>query len=98
MTAIASGSGYVAVSRRPLDLEDYVDVARCHFAWIIGPVFAGLVISIVVAFSLANSYRSEAVMQITPAQISQDLVKTTTNQLLTDRIIQMEGDILSRTS
>ncbi|MDQ1473789.1 MAG: protein tyrosine kinase modulator [Bryobacterales bacterium] len=37
-------------------------------------------------------------MQITPAQISEDLVKTTGNQLLTDRIIQMEGDILSRRS
>src|SRR4051812_14756101 len=98
MTAIASGSGYIAVSRRPLDLEDYVDVARRHLGWIVGPVFAGLVISTVIAFSLPNSYRSEAVMQITPAQISEDLVKTTGNQLLTDRIIQMEGDILSRRS
>jgi uncharacterized protein involved in exopolysaccharide biosynthesis len=98
MTAIASGSGYVAISRRPLDLEDYVDVARRHAGWIIGPVFAGLVISVVIAYSLPNSYRSEAVMQITPAQISEDLIKTTGNQLLTDRIIQMEGDILSRTS
>jgi succinoglycan biosynthesis transport protein ExoP len=98
MTATASGSGYIAISRRPLDLEDYVDVARRHVAWIVGPVFLGLVISICIAFSLPNSYRSEAVMQITPAQISEDLVKTTGNQLLTDRIIQMEGDILSRTS
>jgi succinoglycan biosynthesis transport protein ExoP len=94
----ATGSGYIAISRRALDLEDYIDVARRHIAWIVGPLFAGLVLSIVIAFLLPNSYRSEAVMQITPAQISEDLVKTTGNQLLTDRIIQMEGDILSRTS
>lgn len=97
MTATAS-TGYIAVSRRPLDLEDYIDVARRHIAWILGPMFFGLVVSIVVAFVLPNTYKSEATMQITPAQISEDLVKTTGNQLLTDRIIQMESTILSRTS
>lgn len=98
MTAAASGTGYIAISRRPLDLEDYIDVARRHVAWIVGPLFMGLVVSIAVAFLLPNVYRSEAVIQITPAQISEDLVKNTGNQLLTDRIIQMEGAILSRTS
>src|SRR5947207_1088636 len=94
----ATASGYIAISRRPLDLEDYVDVARGHVAWIAGPLFLGLVLSISVAFLLPNTYRSEATMQITPAQISEELVKTTGNQLLTDRINQMEGNILSRTS
>ena len=55
-------------------------------------------LSIAIAFLLPNVYKSEAVIQITPAQISEDLVKNTGNQLLTDRIIQMEGAILSRTS
>ena len=59
MTATAS-SGYVAISRRTLDLEDYIDVARRHAAWILGPVFAGLVISTVVAFLVPNTYVSEA--------------------------------------
>jgi len=98
MTAIAPGAGYTAISRRPLDLEDYVDVARRHISWIVGPLLFGLVVSIVVAFLLPNVYRSEALIQITPAQISEDLIKNTGNQLLTDRIIQMEGVILSRTS
>jgi succinoglycan biosynthesis transport protein ExoP len=98
MTATSSGSGYIAISRRPLDLEDYIDVARRHIAWIVGPLFMGLVVSIVVAFLLPNVYKSTAVIQITPAQISEDLVKNTGSQLLTDRIIQMEGAILSRTS
>jgi succinoglycan biosynthesis transport protein ExoP len=98
MTAIASGSGYIAISRRPLDLEDYIDVARRHIAWIVGPLYLGLVVSIAVAFMLPNVYRSTAVIQITPAQISEDLVKSTGNQMLTERFIQMEGAILSRTS
>ena len=69
MTATA-GSGYIAISRRALDLEDYIDVARRHVGWIVGPLYAGLVLSIAIAFLLPNVYKSEAVIQITPAQIS----------------------------
>ena len=95
---MTGAQGYVAISRRPLDLEDYVDVARRHMAWIIGPLFAGTVTGIVVAYLLPNTYVSKAVMQIVPAQISEKLVPTTINQQLTERIMQMEGNILSRTS
>jgi succinoglycan biosynthesis transport protein ExoP len=94
----AAPSNFVTVSRRTLDLEDYVDVARRHVGWIVGPLLAGIVISIVVAFVLPNVYVSTAEMQITPAQISETIVKTTTNQQLNERIIQMENEILSRTS
>ena len=91
-------TGYVPISRRALDLEDYIDIARRHIAWIAGPTAFGLVVAIVVAFLLPNTYRSEATMQITPAQISEALVPTTINQQLTERVIQMETEILSRQS
>ena len=94
----SAASGYVAISRRSLDFEDYIDVARRHVTWIVGPMLAGIVISVVVAFALPNVYISEAEMQITPAQISENIVQTTSNQQLNERIIQMEQDILSRTS
>jgi succinoglycan biosynthesis transport protein ExoP len=97
MTATAS-QGYVAISRRTLDLEDYIDVARRHVVWILGPVFAGLVISVVVAFLVQNTYISQATLQITPKQVSESIVKTTINQELTERIGQMQQEILSRTS
>jgi uncharacterized protein involved in exopolysaccharide biosynthesis len=90
--------GYTAISRRALDLEDYIDVARRHVAWIAGPLFAGAVISLCVAFFLKNIYESQAVMQITPAQISEELVRSTVNQQLNDRIVQMQSTIMSRTS
>jgi polysaccharide biosynthesis transport protein len=79
-------------------MEDYIDVARRHIVWILGPMFAGIVVSIVVAFVQSNIYVSQAQMQITPAQISESIVKTTNNQLLTERILTMENEILSRTS
>jgi succinoglycan biosynthesis transport protein ExoP len=95
---VSSTTNYVAISRRTLDLEDYIDVARRHVSWIVGPMLAGIVIAIVVAFALPNVYISQAEMQITPAQISENIVKTTINQQLTERIMQMENEILSRTS
>lgn len=97
MTATAS-TGYLTISRRTLDLEDYIDVARRHAAWILGPVFAGLVISTVVAFMVQNTYVSEATLEITPKQISDSIVKTTTNNELSQRISEMQQEILSRTS
>ncbi len=65
--------------------------------WIIGPVFAGLVISTVVAFLVQNIYVSKATLEITPKQISENIVKTTISQELTERINLMQQEILSRT-
>src|SRR3569832_950174 len=97
MTA-SPATSYVAISRRPLDLEDYIDVARRHVSWIMGPMLAGTVLATVIAFMLPNVYVSQAEMQITPAQISESIVQTTINQQLNERIMQMENEILSRTS
>ena len=35
-----------SVPRRALDVEDYIDIARRHKAWILGPLFAALVVSV----------------------------------------------------
>ena len=40
------------VVRRPLDIEDYIDIARRHRGWILGPTFAALVLSVVGALIL----------------------------------------------
>ncbi len=95
---MATPSNYVAIARRTLDMEDYIDVARRHIGWIVGPTFAGAVIGTVVAFTMQNVYVSKAVMRITPSQISENIVASTVNQRLTERIQQMQQVILSRTS
>ena len=84
-----------SITRRTLDVEDYVDIARRHVAWIIGPAFFGLVASICVAFVLPNTYTSRATMQITPAQVSEQMVQSTISNSLNQRIQQMETSILS---
>lgn len=95
---MAGSSNYVTVSRRPPDIEDYIDMVRRYRSWIVGPMFAGLVISVVVAFLWQNTYVSTAVMQITPQQISSRLVPSDYTTQMQDRLTQMEQDILSRNS
>jgi polysaccharide chain length determinant protein (PEP-CTERM system associated) len=89
---------YVTVSRRPPDIEDYIDMLRRYRSWLVGPTFAGLVVAVVVAFMLPNTYVSTAVMRITPPQISERLVPTVVNMQMAQRLSQMQQQILSRSS
>jgi succinoglycan biosynthesis transport protein ExoP len=90
--------GYVSVSRRPPDVEDYIDIVRRYRSWIIGPLFAGLVLSVVVAFLWPDTYVSSAVMRITPQQIPDRLVPSNLNLQMGDRLVQMQQEIESRGS
>src|SRR6476620_5616914 len=90
--------GYVSVSRRPPDVEDYIDIIRRYRSWIVGPLFAGLVVSVVVAFLWPDTFVSSAVMRITPQQIPDRLVPSNVNVQMSERLNQMQQEILSRGS
>src|SRR5215467_13751475 len=66
----------LAASRRPLDVEDYIDILRRHKGWILGPIFAALVVSVVVAFLWPDTYVSTAVIRVVPPQVPENLVAT----------------------
>ncbi|MGH9583038.1 MAG: GumC family protein, partial [Bryobacteraceae bacterium] len=86
----------LSVPRRAMDFEDYVDILRRNVAWIIGPIFLGLVVSTVVAYSMQDTYVSSALLRIVPQQISQKLVQNVTGQELSDHIAAMAQMIKSR--
>lgn len=92
---MASPQNFVSISRRPPDVEDYVDMFRRYRSWIIGPTFGGLVLAVVVAFLWPDTYLSKATMQITPPQVPERLVSSLTTQTLTDRLQAMQTAILS---
>jgi succinoglycan biosynthesis transport protein ExoP len=94
----ASSQGYVSVTRRPPDVEDYIDMLRRYRSWIIGPTFAGLVVSVVVAFLWPNTYISSAVMRITPQQVPERLVPSNVNSQISERLSAMQQEITSRSS
>ena len=87
---------YVSVSRRPPDIEDYIDMLRRYRSWIIGPMFAGLVISVVVAFIWPDTYVATATLRITPQQVPATLVPTGVETAIGQRLDQLEQQILSR--
>ena len=87
-----------SVTRRALDFEDYVDVLRRNIRWIIAPIFAGLVVSTVVAFLLQDTYVSHALIRLVPQQISGELVQNASAQDMTDRISGLQQLIVSRTT
>ncbi|MGA2591621.1 MAG: hypothetical protein ABSH32_17010 [Bryobacteraceae bacterium] len=90
--------GYVSVSRRPPDVEDYIDILRRYRSWIVGPTFAGLVIAVVVAFLWPDTFVSTAVMRITPPQVPERLVPSNISTQMSERISAMQQQIESRTS
>lgn len=93
---MALPQSYVTVSRRPPDVEDYIDMLRRYRSWIVGPMFAGLVISTVTAFLWPDTYTSTAVLRITPQRVSERLVPAEFTTQMTQRLNEMEQEILSR--
>jgi uncharacterized protein involved in exopolysaccharide biosynthesis len=90
--------GYVSVSRRPPDIEDYIEILRRYRSWIIGPAFSGLVIAVVVAFLWPDTFVSTAVMRISPQQVPQSLVPSNISTQLAQRLTAMQQEVQSRTS
>jgi uncharacterized protein involved in exopolysaccharide biosynthesis len=88
----------IAVPRRPYDFEDYIDIVRRNFRWIIAPAFVGLVISVVIAYSQPDVFVSTATIRVTPQQISPELIKNVTSQDVADRINAMALVIYSRSN
>lgn len=83
-------------SRRPLEIDDYIDIIRRHKAWILGPAFAGLVIAVVVAFLWPDTYVSYAVLKVEPQKVPEKYVQSNVNMEMAARIASMAETIRSR--
>src|SRR5713226_5593338 len=87
---------YGSTARRPLDVEDYIDIIRRHKAWILGPAFCSLVLSVVVAFLWPDTYISSAVIRVVPSQVPESYVPTNVNMHLAALPHSTHQTILSR--
>ena len=86
------------IARRPMDMEDYVDILRRHKSWILAPLFAGLVIATVVACLWPDTYVSASIIRITPPQVPERFVQSALNQMLNERISSISQQVLSRST
>jgi uncharacterized protein involved in exopolysaccharide biosynthesis len=93
---MAAPQNFVSVSRRPPDVEDYIDILRRYRSWVIGPGFAGLVLSVVAAYYLPDVYQCSASMQIRPSAVSSDLVPSVNAGHMLQRLEQVQTTILGR--
>ena len=85
-----------SVPRRALDIEDYIDILRRHKGWIFGPFLFTLVATVVGVYLYPDSYTSQGVIKIVPQQVAQNMVQSTINSDMTDRIFAMAQSIESR--
>jgi len=86
----------LSTARRPLDIEDYIDILRRHKGWIFGPIFASLVISVVVAFLWPDTYVSRATIRVVPPQVPESLVPNNVNMDIQGRVNSLAQTILNR--
>ena len=94
---MGAAQNYIGVSRRPPDIEDYIDMARRYRSWIVAPMFVGLVASVVLGFLQPDTFVSYAVMRITPQQVPEKLIPSVMNtSQLAERVSQLTTEILSR--
>lgn len=82
--------------RRQLDLEDYIKILRRNRAWILGPLFAALVISVAAAFLWPDTYISVATIRVAPPQVPESFVPANTNQDVQGRVNALMELILNR--
>ena len=87
-----------SVSRRPLDVEDYIDILRRHKGWIFGPFLFTLVISVVGGYLWPDTYISKGIIKVEPQQVPESLVHSTMTHDMMDRINSMLQSIESRAS
>jgi succinoglycan biosynthesis transport protein ExoP len=86
----------LSVTRRALDIEDYIDILRRHKAWIFGPAFALLVAAVVVAFLWPDTYLSTAVIRVVPSQVPESYIAPNITTDMQGRINSLSQVILSR--
>jgi succinoglycan biosynthesis transport protein ExoP len=88
----------LSTPRRAMDIEDYIDIIRRHRGWILGPMFAALVLGTVVAFVWPDTYVSAAVIRVIPPQIPERFVPTNINADISQRINSIYQSITSRSA
>ncbi|MCZ2152678.1 MAG: hypothetical protein LC114_02065 [Bryobacterales bacterium] len=84
------------ITRRPLDVADYFDIARRHVNWVLAPSFVALVIAVIVAYMWPDTYISQASMRIAPPQVPQTLIPTGASSQMITRFNSIQQEVLSR--
>ena len=92
----AVASSALSTARRTLDWDDTFDILRRNRGWILGPIFAALVVSVVVAFLWPDTYVSVAAIRVVPPQVPENFVPANVSLDLQGRVNSLVQLILNR--
>src|ERR1017187_3906690 len=87
----------ISITRRALDLEDYINIVRRHRGWIIGPAFLGLVAGVVIAYLWPDTYMASGQIRVVPPQVPVHLVAPNVSEQMSQRVQAIYQQIISRT-
>src|ERR1019366_6732664 len=86
----------MSISRRTLDVEDFIDIVRRHKGWIFGPFLFTLVVAVVGVYMWPDSYTSSAIVRVAPQQVPEQMMQSAVNQDMAQRLNSRAQGILSR--
>ena len=86
----------ISVSRRSLDVEDYIDIIRRHRGWIFGPFLLVLVATVVGVHLYPDSFESRATVRVVPQQVPENMVQAAVSTGVIDRVMSMAQTLESR--
>ena len=86
----------LSLARRPMDLEDYLNIVRRNAGWIVGPTIIGVTLAVVIAFLWPDVYISKAAIRVVPPAVPERYVPTNVNVQMAERVNAMQTTILSR--
>jgi len=94
--AVTTEYGLDSISRRNLGVEDYIEIAKRNWQWILGPLLAGITLATVGAFFWPDTFISAAAIRVVPPQVPEKFVPTNVNVQMGERVRAMAQTILSR--
>ena len=83
--------------RKPSDLQDYLDIVRRQWAYVLVPFVLVSLITIVVAAKLPKSYKSETLILVDPQKLPQEILKAAAGSDVSGRLQVISQQVLSRT-
>jgi succinoglycan biosynthesis transport protein ExoP len=93
---VTSEYGLEAIPRREYGVEDYIEIAKRNWQWLVGPLLTGLTLATIAAFFWPDTYISSAAIRVVPPQVPERYVPTNVNVQMGDRVRAMAQSILSR--
>lgn len=94
--AVTTDYGADAASRRTYSVDDYIEIAKRNWQWVVGPFVAGITLATVGAFFWPDTFVSTAAIRVVPPQVPEKFVPTNVNVQMGDRVRAMAQTILSR--